>query len=68
MAIAVIAFFIMHLSFWGLGGLIQIGVWSLVVTGLYVWRRNLAACMLMHFMNDTFAIVVVPMLLARFMR
>jgi membrane protease YdiL (CAAX protease family) len=66
--IAFIAFVLMHLQFWGLGGLIQIGVWTLVVTGLYVWRRNLGACMLMHFLNDTFALVLAPLLLAKFLR
>jgi membrane protease YdiL (CAAX protease family) len=58
----------MHLRFWSLGGLIQVGVWSLVITSLYVWRRNLPACMLMHTLNDTFTLVLVPLLFAQYLR
>lgn len=49
--IAYIVFVVLHIPFWGLGGTIQIGLWSLVVTILYVKRRNLPACMLMHMLS-----------------
>lgn len=52
-----------HVPFWGLGGAIQIGVWTLVVTLLYVRTRNLIACMVMHIANDMFAFVVLPVVL-----
>lgn len=51
-----------HVPFWGIGGALQIGVWTLVVTFLYVWRRNLVACMLMHVLNNLFAYVALPAL------
>ncbi len=60
--IAYLAFVLLHIPFWGLGGTIQIGVWSLVITGLYVRRRNLPACMLMHILNDAYAFIFLPLL------
>lgn len=65
--IAYIAFVLLHLPFWGLGGTIQIGVWSLIVTILYVWRRNLPACMLMHILNDAYAFILLPTLFAQYL-
>jgi len=60
--VAYLVFVILHIPFWGLGGTIQIGVWSLVVTVLYVKRRSLPACMLMHILNDAYAFILLPML------
>uniref|UniRef100_A0A7C4PF54 CPBP family intramembrane metalloprotease n=1 Tax=Anaerolinea thermolimosa TaxID=229919 RepID=A0A7C4PF54_9CHLR len=62
-----IAFVLLHIPFWGLGGTIQIGVWSLVVTALFVWRRNLPACMLMHILNDAYAFILLPTLLSQYL-
>ncbi|MBC7334856.1 MAG: CPBP family intramembrane metalloprotease, partial [Clostridia bacterium] len=59
--IAYIMFVLLHIPFWGIGGTIQIGVWSLVVTLLYVRRRNLPACMLMHILNDAYAFLLLPL-------
>lgn len=49
-----------HVPFWGVGGAIQVGVWTVVVTALYVWRRNLVACVVMHVLNDLYAFVLLP--------
>lgn len=65
--IAYLAFTALHIPFWGLGGTIQIGVWSLIVTALYVWRRNLLACMLMHILNDAYAFILLPSLFAQYL-
>ena len=65
--IAYIAFVLLHIPFWGLGGTIQIGVWSLIVTVLYIWRRNLPACMLMHILNDAYAFILLPALFAQYL-
>jgi uncharacterized protein len=62
--ISFIVFVSLHLPFWGLGGAIQIGAWSLVVTGLYVWRRSLASCVTMHLLNDAWAVLLLPYLVA----
>lgn len=57
-----IVFVLLHLPFWGLGGAIQIGVWSIVITVLYVKRRNLLACMLVHILNNAYAFILLPTL------
>lgn len=65
--IAYFAFVALHIPFWGLGGAVQIGVWTLVVTGLYLWRRNLPTCMLMHALNDAYAFILLPTFLAQYL-
>lgn len=62
--IGYVAFVLPHIPLWGLGGTIQIGVWSIIVTALYVKRRNLPACILMHILNDAYAFILLPMLFA----
>ena len=59
--IAYAAFLLLHIPFWGLGGSIQIGIWSVVITILYIKRRNLLACMLMHTLNDAYAFLLLPL-------
>ncbi len=59
--IAYVAFLLLHIPFWGLGGSIQIGIWSIVITILYIKRRNLLACMLMHILNDAYAFILLPL-------
>ncbi len=61
------AFVLLHIPFWGLGGTIQIGVWSVIITVLYVKRRNLLACMLMHILNDAYAFILLPTLFAQYL-
>ena len=65
--IAYLAFVLLHIPFWGLGGTIQIAVWSLIITILYVKRRNLPTCMLMHILNDAYAFILLPTLFAQYL-
>ncbi|MER3513044.1 MAG: CPBP family intramembrane metalloprotease [Chloroflexota bacterium] len=65
--IAYVAFVLLHIPFWGIGGTIQIGVWSLIITFLYVRRRNLLACILMHVLNDAYAFILLPMFFAQYL-
>lgn len=55
-------FTISHVFFWGTGGAIQIGAWAAITTALYLWRRNLPSCMIMHILNDGFAFILIPWL------
>lgn len=41
-----------HLPIWGGGEIILAGSWGILVALLYVWRRNLPACMLAHLLED----------------
>ncbi|RME42076.1 MAG: CPBP family intramembrane metalloprotease, partial [Chloroflexi bacterium] len=61
--VAYVVFVGLHIPFWGLGGTLQIGVWAIIVTTLYVWRRNLWSCVLMHILNDAYAFLLLPMFL-----
>lgn len=53
----------LHFRFWGIGGMLQIGLGAIILYGLYLWRRNLLACMLMHALNNAVAFLVIPMFL-----
>ncbi|MFQ3663672.1 MAG: type II CAAX endopeptidase family protein [Chloroflexaceae bacterium] len=66
--IAYLVFVVLHIPFWGIGGTIQIGVWSIVVTVLYIKRRNLFSCMLMHILNDAYAFLLLPMFFAQYLQ
>ncbi|HXG01618.1 MAG TPA: type II CAAX endopeptidase family protein [Bacteroidota bacterium] len=59
-AITYVVFVALHVSFWTVGGAIQIGLTSIVLYALYMKRRNLGACMLMHFLNNAVAFLVIP--------
>lgn len=65
--IAYVVFVLLHIPFWGLGGTLQIGVWNLLITILYVKRRNLPACMLMHILNDAYAFILLPTFFAPYL-
>jgi CAAX protease family protein len=38
---------------WGWSGVVAVAPSSVIYAGMYVWRRNLPACMLMHFLQDS---------------
>lgn len=46
------AFTYAHLSYWGWGHLLVAGFGGLVLTALYLWRRDLASNMIAHFLTD----------------
>jgi len=54
-------FIIFHIPFWGFGGAIQIAVWTIPITILYVRRRNLTTCIFIHLIYD--GAILVPMLI-----
>jgi membrane protease YdiL (CAAX protease family) len=45
-------FALWHIPLWGYSGMIAAGVTGIIDTSLYLWRRNLPACMLSHFLTD----------------
>jgi membrane protease YdiL (CAAX protease family) len=50
--ISLVAFTISHLSGWGWAHLIVAGFGGVVLTGLYLWRRDLLTNMIAHFVTD----------------
>lgn len=45
-------FALWHFPLWGAYGVVSAGVWGILVTVFFLWRRDLLACMLMHFLTD----------------
>lgn len=54
--ISLVAFAAGHLSFWGWGSLLTAGWGGLVLTVLYLWRRDLGANMVAHALTDAIAL------------
>jgi len=50
--LSVVAFAYGHLAFWGWAPLIGVSFAGAVLAGLYLWRRDLAANMIAHFIVD----------------
>jgi membrane protease YdiL (CAAX protease family) len=52
------AFSFAHLGYWGWAHLIVAGFGGALLTGLYLWRRDLAANMIAHFFTDAIAFLI----------
>jgi membrane protease YdiL (CAAX protease family) len=50
--LSLIAFTLAHLTSWGWAHLLVAGYGGLVLTGLYLWRRDLATTMIAHALTD----------------
>ena len=61
-----VLFVLFHIPFWGLGGTLQISVNAILITLLYLWRRNLFACILSHAITDIYAFVIIPRYLIQY--
>lgn len=59
-AVSLTIFVLGHLSFWGVGGTIQIGLGALLLTVLYAFTRSVPACALAHVLNHIVAFLVIP--------
>lgn len=46
----------------GTGGVIIVGIMGAVFALIYLWRKNLAAPIVMHFIQDFIAIVLLPIM------
>jgi membrane protease YdiL (CAAX protease family) len=43
-----------HYPLWGMQGVVLAGAWGIVIAVFYVWRRDLPACIVTHFLTDTY--------------
>ncbi|MDQ2868639.1 MAG: CPBP family intramembrane metalloprotease [Verrucomicrobiota bacterium] len=50
-------FTVEHLSAWGFGHLLIAGFGGMFLTLLYVWRRNIYAAMIAHFIADLISVI-----------
>ncbi len=60
--IALAAFIAAHLPFWGLGGVATPLVGGGFFTLVYLWRRDLIACMVAHLAVDSVGLLIAPAL------
>ncbi len=51
-AISFVAFTVEHLGYWGWAHLMIAGFGGVILTGLYLWRRDLGANMIAHLLTD----------------
>jgi uncharacterized protein len=49
----------------GAAGVATVGVMGLVLAAVYLWRRSLVAPIVMHFLQDFLAMVVLPLLMQK---
>lgn len=64
--ITVFFFVLFHIPYWGVGGALQISVNAVLLTLLYVWRRNVIACIIAHAITDIYAFIIIPRYLSRY--
>ena len=55
--VSLVAFTAAHLSFWGWGSLLTAGWGGLVLTLLYLWRRDLSSNVIAHAVTDAVALL-----------
>jgi membrane protease YdiL (CAAX protease family) len=59
--LSLLIFTVSHAGIYGFSrALIVPGLVGAVLTGLYLWRRNLGACMLTHFLMDACLLIAIP--------
>ena len=62
-AVSGIVFLAVHFPAWGIVGAIPQAVFTLVIVGVYVWSRNVVACMLTHGVINVVMVLILPALL-----
>jgi len=60
--ISLLGFGAIHLFSFGLRGFIEIGlIWGILPSVLYLWRKNIFPCIIMHSLNNLFFYIIVPL-------
>jgi uncharacterized protein len=60
-AIAVVLFTLAHIPRYGLSsGLIGVAAIAVLLSLIYLWRRNIAGCIALHWLIDGFALLILP--------
>ncbi|MFC7028908.1 CPBP family intramembrane glutamic endopeptidase [Halomicroarcula sp. GCM10025710] len=55
-----VVFLAVHFPAWGIVGAVPQAVFTLVLVGVYVWSRNVVACMISHGVINVLMILVLP--------
>ena len=59
-AVPVIVFAVAHLPMWGRGPALSALMSGAIVTGFYLWQRDLTACIFAHLVTDFVGILISP--------
>ena len=64
--VSLIGFGLIHLPSFGLRGFIEIGlIWGILPSTLYLWKKNIYLCFMMHSLNNLFFYIIVPLYIPR---
>jgi membrane protease YdiL (CAAX protease family) len=55
--VAFFVFLLQHATSWGIAHAVRTALWTTVLIGVYLWRRNLLACISLHFLADATALL-----------
>ena len=61
--VSFVVFLLVHFPAWGVVGAIPQAVFTLILVGVYVWRRNVVVSMLTHGVINVFMVLVLPVYL-----
>ena len=58
--LAFLVFLLQHATSWGIAHAVRTALWTTVLIGAYLWRRNLFACISLHLLADVTALLAIP--------
>jgi membrane protease YdiL (CAAX protease family) len=58
--VSAVVFLAVHFPDWGVAGAVPQAVFTLVLVGVYVWRRNVVTCMITHAVINVVMILLLP--------
>lgn len=58
--VAFFVFLLQHATSWGIAHAVRTALWTTVLIGVYLWRRNLLACISLHLLADGTALLAIP--------
>lgn len=59
-AIAFVVFLLQHAASWGIARAVRTALWTTALVAVYLWRRNLPACISIHLLADGTALLATP--------
>ena len=61
--IGVFLFTAIHIFYFGWGGVLFILLWSPLSVGLFLWRKSIYPCLVLHVLNNLTAYVLIPVII-----
>ena len=55
-------FALIYMPFWGIRGAIHLFLWALLSMTLFIWRKSIYPCLIMHVANNSFMYIFIPLL------